>query len=93
LVVSGTFADSEESLKNRSRAVMATSGGVQLSFLDAATLGSIVRMLLREPAFRHTVDWEFVLTSPLIRAQDVADSLRERRRDGVLATAPPTAER
>ena len=83
LAISGSFADSANSLERRSRKVFADCG-VQLSFMDAETLAEIVGMLVQEPIFRQALDWRLVFAAPRVRAEIVRNELDATRRDRVV---------
>jgi hypothetical protein len=83
LVLSGKFVDSEDVLEERSRTVQAKSQ-VPLAFLDTRTFGGIVKLLINQPLFRQSVDWDMVFARPVVRLQDVQKSLRALARDSVI---------
>ena len=83
LVVSGSFADDEEQLAARARTVQAKCG-VPLAFLTAETFGGLVRLLVREPVYRPTLDWGLIFARPVVRLSDAQEQLRSRAKDGVL---------
>jgi len=85
LVISGSFADDEDALEERSRDVQAKTG-VPLSFLTADVLGSIVKRLVQEPLLRPALNWSRIFARPVVRLQDVEKQLRSRAKDGVLLT-------
>lgn len=82
LVISGFFQHSN-SLEDRSRELLAECG-VPLSFLTAKDLGEIIKLFIKNPVYRQSVDWKRVFSGGLIQTARVIEDLRERRKDGVI---------
>lgn len=83
LVISGSFADDEDTLEDRSRQAQARCT-VPLAFMTAEVFGSIVERLVKEPLFRPALDWHLILARPVVRYSDVEKELQMRTKDRLL---------
>ena len=79
-MVSGSFANSDESLEDRARDFLAEYR-CPLSFMTASEMGAIVNLLAAQPLFRRSIDWKRVFSRAIVRVADVQAELGRLNRD------------
>ncbi len=83
VVVSGSSANSDESLEGRARYFLAEYR-CPLSFMTAREMGEIVKLLATQPLFRRSIDWKRVFSRAIVRVADVQAELDRLNRDGLV---------
>lgn len=80
VVVSGSFANTDDSLEERARGFIAEYG-CPLSIMTTSEMGAIVNLLAAQPLFRRSIDWKRVFSRALVRVADVQAELDRLNRD------------
>jgi hypothetical protein len=83
LVVSGKFLQEDATLRDRSAELYAQVS-VPLSFIKARTLGELVRMLLKHPRLRPSIDWKKIFGQPIVAAKMLQDQMKALKKDGLI---------
>jgi hypothetical protein len=87
IVISGSFRDDIETLEDRARTFRSKcDASATISFMTADVLGSVVKLLVKDPLFRPVINWGLIFERPLVRLKDVEKQLLARAKDGVLPT-------
>jgi hypothetical protein len=86
VVLSGFFQGGQAVFQERYQEMYAEAQ-VPLVYLDADTLGELVRMFVQHPAYRATISWRSHFSRPAVSAEAVLAELTKRKQDGILPTA------
>jgi hypothetical protein len=83
IVVSGEFAQKESSLDERSHELLSLCG-IPLSFLNAETLADIVKLMVKNPQFRRSINWAKIFTRSNVQTKFVKKEIAILKKDGLL---------
>lgn len=83
LIVTGTFADSTSSLEERSREMFTATKTTVLSFLNVDGLLEGISVVRDEPSLRQGIDWDALLTRPILTGSSIRTAAGAARRDGL----------
>lgn len=83
LVVSATFSNGVDSMKNQSEALRADTKGTTLTFVRAEDLARMVSGAVSEPHLRRSVDWKRLLAGERLTANAFEVNLQARKKDQV----------
>jgi hypothetical protein len=86
IVVSGSFEQRDEALRERSTELLAECG-VPLSFLTARTMAEIIALVSAEPATRHAISWTRIFSRPIVETARVQEEIAAIRKDAIVRGA------